>query len=137
MMGYDTGTRYQETAVMTSSPERLIPLMYDHLLVNLKRGGLCIRSGDIEGKFKALGKASDIVTELIAALDFEQGGELATRLASLYGFWAREISISGRELDVDRLGRVTEMVDSLRDGWEEAVRQVETGDLPAAPIGSA
>jgi len=123
---------YREAEVLSSSPERLIPLLYEHLLVNLKRGGRCIRKGDIDGKFHHLSKAADIVAELIGALDFEAGGEIALRLGSLYAFWAKEISIAARALEADRLDAIVELVDSLRASWVEAVRVVE-GAADASP----
>lgn len=125
MYGPRDGARYQEADILSSSPEQLVPLLYEHLLVNLRRGSLQIRRGDVEGKFESLGKASDILFELIAALDREAGGEIAQRLASLYGFWAGEITQAGHNLDAGRVDRVATMVDDLRESWVEAVRTVE------------
>lgn len=129
-MSYSSTTSaYRETAVMSSSAERLVPVLYEQLLVNLRRGTVRVRNGDVEGKYQSLVTASDIVAELLAALDFDAGGELATRLAALYGFWLREISSAGRELDPKRLEGVSEMVASLLEAWEEAARLVETGEV--------
>ena len=128
---------YQENAILSTSPERLVPLLYDHLLINIKRGGMFIRRGDIEGKYKTLRKASDIVSELLSTLDFDVGGELASRLGSLYGFWGKEISSAGRLLDEARLDRVAEMVSSLRESWQEAARIVESGEGAVSPGGPA
>ncbi|MFQ5537732.1 MAG: flagellar export chaperone FliS [Gemmatimonadota bacterium] len=140
MYGPQERNAYKEAEILASSPERLIPILYEHLLVNLRRGSLFIRKKDIEGKFSALAKASDIVYELIASLDHEAGGELARSLGSLYGFWIKEISAAGRELDADRLDRVAEMVSSLHESWIEAVGRVEgSGSSPgsASPPGVA
>ena len=129
----DRTSRYRETEVLSSSPERLIPLLYEQLLACLKRGSLCIERDDVEGRYKALGKASDIVIELISALDFEQGGDIAKRLASLYGFWAKEISEAGRADDTNRIDRVAEMVASLHESWIAAVRVIESGGEEVRP----
>ena len=137
MSGYNSQMTYQENMVLSTSPERLVPLLYDHLLINIKRGSMFIRKGDIERKYESLRKASDIVSELLSTLDFDAGGELATRLASLYGFWGKEISIAGRLLDGARLDRVAEMVASLREAWAEAARIVESGEGAASPEGPA
>lgn len=127
-MTYNRQTQtYRETEVLGASPARLIPLMYQNLLVNLKRGAVHIRNGDINGKFEALSTAQDIVYELLSALDFEQGGEIAPRLASLYAFWVKEISEAGRQLQPDRLERVAGMVASIHESWAEAVRVTEGG----------
>ena len=118
---------YREAEVLGVTPQRLVPLMYQNLLVNLKRGSMRIRQGDIEGKHEALSVALDLMYELLAALDFEQGGEIARRLASLYSFWVREISEAGRSMQADRIDKVSEMVQSLQESWDEAARQVEVG----------
>ena len=119
---------YLETEVLSSSPERLVPILYEHLLVRLTRGMICMRKDDIEGKFDNLARAADIVSELLSALDFDAGGELATRLAALYGFWIREISAAGREMSPTRLEGVASMVASLIEAWEQAARLVESGE---------
>lgn len=128
-------TAYRDTEVLSSSPERLIPLMYERLLVSLKRGTLCIRNNDMDGKFENLQRAQDLVYELMGSLDFDRGGDIARRLASLYTFWAREISEAGRTLNENRLARVTGMVAELHESWKEAVRVVE-GDVRAAAGGT-
>ena len=133
MSGLNSQMAYQENAVLSTSPERLVPLLYDHLLINIKRGSMFIGKENIEGKYESLQKASDIVAELLSTLDFDAGGELANRLASLYSFWANEISSAGRLLDRPRLDRVAEMVASLRESWGEAARIVESKQSAASP----
>lgn len=129
-------TAYRETEVLSSSPERLIPLMYEKLLVSLKRGALCIERGDIEGKYESLGRAQDIVHELLGSLDYEQGGDIARRLASLYVFWAKEVSEASRRLQPARISKVAEMVSDLHESWVEAVRSVERGGSEPGAAGS-
>lgn len=111
------GGRYLETQVVSSSPGQLIPLLYQHLLVNLKRAGDQIRAGDKEGKAVSLQKASAIVFELMSALDMERGGEIAMRLASLYAYFTRRISEAGRTLDIGIIDELLELVGSLHESW--------------------
>jgi flagellar protein FliS len=133
----NTTSAYQETEVLSSSPERLVPVLYAHLLVNLKRAAAHIRKGEIEGKFISLTRASDIIAELFAALDFDAGGELASRLSGLYGFWLKELALAGRDLSSERLARVEEMVSSLLEAWEEAARMTEGAALSAGAVGGS
>ena len=130
-------TAYRDTEVLSSTPERLVPLMYEQLLVNLKRGLIRMRDGDVEGKFESLQRAQDILTELLGSLDFERGGEIAGHLSSLYTFWAREISDAGRAQDAPRLTRVTGMVAELHESWVEAVRVLDGEGVPAAAAGGS
>jgi len=129
-------TAYRDTEVLSSSPERLIPLMYEGILVSLRRGRLCMGSGDLEGKFANLQRAQDLICELLGSLDHERGGEIAGRLSSLYAFWVKEISEASRTLDQKRLNRVADMVSELHGSWVEAVRIVETGAPPAVAGGA-
>ncbi|MEQ9401855.1 MAG: flagellar export chaperone FliS [Longimicrobiales bacterium] len=122
---------YTEMEVLGASPERLVPLLYEHLLVNLKRGAMQIRKGDAEGKFDSLGRAADIVCELLASLDFDAEGPLVGQLASLYRFWIQEIGAAGHSMDAPRIDRVAVMVGDLHEAWREALQTVEAKGLVA------
>jgi flagellar protein FliS len=121
MMRQTTGaTAYQEAKVMSSSREQLVVLLYEHLLANLRRAAVQIERKDIEGRWKSLERASDIVFELLSSLDMEAGGELASRLAALYGYFISEISAVGRTLDAGRLESLTALVSTLHKSWSQA-----------------
>lgn len=128
---------YRENAVMAASPEQLVVLLYEHLIINLKRADRQIRARDIAGKAESLTKANDIVLELLASLDFEKGGEIAQRLASLYGFFTQEISQVSRTLDTARIGQIVEMAEELHESWAQAARTVETGKTGGQASGGA
>lgn len=132
MNGYGAPNSYRSTEVLSTSPERLVPLLYEHLLVNLRRGILHIQRENIEGRLESLGRSLDILSELLAALDFERGGEVAPRLASLYAFWTQEISSAGRAMDTQRLEKVAAMVESLGGAWDEACQSLEEAGAPAS-----
>lgn len=120
------GNRYLETQVVSSSPEQLVPLLYQHLLVNLKKAGEQIRNNDIEGKAESLQKASAIVFELMSSLDMEKGGEIAVRLASLYSYFTKRISEVGRTLDGSIIQELVELVGSLHESWLEVSSRQES-----------
>jgi len=118
-------SRYLETQIVSSRPEQLVPLLYQHLLVNLRKAGEQIQEGDIEGKAISLQKASAIVFELMSSLDMEQGGEIAMRLASLYTYFTKRISEVGRTLDEDIIRELIELVGSLHESWLEVATHQE------------
>jgi flagellar secretion chaperone FliS len=118
---------YQENRVASSSPEQLVALLYEHLLVSLKRAAKQIQAREVEEKARSVEKATSILHELLASLDFETGGEIAPRLASLYSFFLREVAEASRSLDAARLEPLIEMVASLHESWLEAVRTVALG----------
>lgn len=128
-----SSSAYRGAEVRGSSPGRLVPVLYEHLLVGLERAIERMRRGDIEGKFESLAKASDVVSELVASLDFDADGHLATRLTALYGFWLDEISTAGRTLDTKRVQRVAAMVRSLLESWPRVAIVVPGGDRGLEP----
>lgn len=123
---------YRNTAILGSAPGQLIPLLYEHLLVSLKQAQRQIESGDIEGKAQSVIRAREIVHELLSSLDMEAGGELSSRLASLYLFFSREIATASRELDAGRLEPISEMVASLHESWVKALASLSNDDVSQA-----
>lgn len=122
-MSYDQNvTRYRQNSVLSTSREELVPLLYEHLLINLRRASKQIACKDIEGKALSVEKASAILYELLGSLDFEVGGELASRLASLYTYFLKELDEASRLLQSQRLGPIIEMVSSLHESWSEAAK---------------
>jgi flagellar secretion chaperone FliS len=115
---------YLEADVMSRQKEWLVPLLYEHLLSNLRRARAQIEAGDIEGKATSVERASAIVMELLGSLDTEKGGEIAERLGSLYGFFAGEILTASRTLDVARLDRVLAMISELHASWVAAAESL-------------
>jgi len=124
-MSYDqTANTYKESSILGSRREQLVPLLYQHLLVNLRRAAKQMSAGDIEGKAASVEKATAILYELLGSLDFEAGEELASRLASLYSYFLKELAEASRTLDADRLNPIIEMISSLHESWVEAARIV-------------
>jgi len=124
MYGQGRPTAYQDNEVLTASRERLVLLLYEGLLRNLRRADKQIGAGDIEGKSQSLQQASAIVYELLGSLDMEAGGEIASHLSGLYGYFAGEILEVGRTLDRKRLSALVGMITNLHSAWVEAARQV-------------
>ncbi len=132
-MGYDrTLFAYQEAAVLSRTREQLVPLLYEHLLVSLRRAARHMETGEIEAKAEEVQKATDIICELLSSLDFEAGGDIAPRLASLYTYFLRELGEASRSLDPHRLSPLIEMVATLQESWAEAARRVAAGEAEAA-----
>lgn len=130
-------TAYRQNSVLSTSPEQLVVLLYEHLIINLKKADRQIRTKDFQGKAESLTRANDIVLELLASLDFEKGGEISSRLASLYDFFTKEIARVSRTLDTARLGQLVDMAQELHQSWVEAARIVEGERRPSAPRGDA
>lgn len=115
---------------MSRSPEWLVILLYEHLLSHLRKAKVQMGNRDIEGKGASLEKASSIVVELLATLNTEKGGEVATRLAALYAYFADEILRISLRSDMVSLDKLIAMVADLHESWMTIVKEqlVSTAD---------
>jgi flagellar protein FliS len=118
----DTLARYRKIKVATSRPEALVTILYEGAIRSLMLA-LDVRSDDFDSyRVNAL-KASSIILELIASLNFEKGGEIAVLLHGLYSFMLGEIFAASTERDDDRVRSVIDLLVPLKDTWNEAVKK--------------
>src|SRR5690242_5261068 len=76
-----------ETGVESASPQRLIIMLYDGALKCVVAAKAAMARNDIAGKGAALSKAISIIDEgLRAALNVQDGGEIAQNLMALYEY---------------------------------------------------
>jgi|GEM_PF-879317 len=118
---------YRSNDVFTRSPESLVVLLYQRLLVELRRAHRQIDEGDVEGKAQSLSRSTSILFELMASLNHDKGGELSGRLSALYSYVIREIQEVDRTLDQDRLDRLVELLTPLHDAWVQAAEATAAG----------
>jgi flagellar protein FliS len=93
--------QYQQQSVTSSSPQQLVVKLYDI-------GIAACHAGDRK-------RVRSVLVELIGSLNFQDGGDIATRLHGLYEFCLNE---SGEgDLDV-----VCDLLVNLRDAWKEVAK---------------
>jgi flagellar protein FliS len=128
-VAYTNGlTAYRETRVKTASQGQLIIMLYDEAIKHLDRGLELLSTntvkknpGSIEQINKAVLKAQEIITELTVSLDFEQGGDIARNLFSLYTWFNKELLEANIKQDIKRITVIRNMVNELRSAWGEIV----------------
>lgn len=129
-------SHYREADFLNRPKEWLVPLVYEHIVASLTRARVQIQKGDIEGKATSLNKASELIHELLASVDREQGGDLAERLISIYVFLAAEIITISRSLDANHLQRLIVIVTELHEAWVQAAEQVAPRGRAASLAGA-
>ena len=75
--------------------------------------------GEIRDKANAIKKAIDIVVRLQAALDFEKGGAIATRLDDLYTFCTNRLAMANALNDTAMIDEVYKVIAELKLGWSQ------------------
>lgn len=119
-------TSYREMELQSASPERLVVFVFEQLVVNLERARIAMERNDLELRVTALRRARGLVSELLATLDFEKGGAIATQLADLYQYMLYELVDIGQRGDIVTLRKLVNIASNLRDGFADAASQVGT-----------
>jgi len=121
---------YQNSDVETADRGKLLLMVYDHSIKWCSKAIDAINSNQIEARTKAIFKVQDGITELMCSLDFERGGEIANQLRNLYDFYNRHLSEANIKNDVKKVEEVQEMLQSLRNAWDECILEVRrTGSV--------
>jgi flagellar protein FliS len=120
---------YKETRIKTASQGQLIIMLYgeavrqlDLALDLLELSGSGKKDpGRIEKISKAVVKTQEIIAELMVSLDFEQGGDIAKNLFSLYTWFNHELMEANINQDIKRISGVRILIEELRGAWQRIV----------------
>ena len=126
--------QYQQTQVTTSSPERILLMLYDGAINFTRIAMEKATSGERGERGKYVSKAQAIVAELMNTLDHETGGVVAMRLEQLYLYVINEYVNANVNNSVKSLENTLKILSILRDTWAEAFEIVRK-EREAAPRG--
>jgi flagellar protein FliS len=119
-MATDHYKHYQATAVTQADPVKLVEMMYEGAIRFMRIAQHCISQGDMEGAHNGIIRAYAIVAELMATLDFEQGGEIAARLEQCYDYVLHLLKEANIKKDATLLKQAQEMIEPLLESWRDA-----------------
>ncbi|WP_148229419.1 flagellar export chaperone FliS [Carnobacterium sp. 17-4] len=110
---------YKENQILNASPKKLIVLLYEGCIKNLKLAEIHITEKNIEKTNQVLIKAQDILAELMNTLDFEKGGEVAENLYRMYEYLTSELVKANISKNIEDVQRSRKLIEELRDTWIE------------------
>lgn len=119
-MATDHYKHYQATAVTQADPLKLVEMMYEGAIRFMRIGQHCISQGDMEGAHNGILRAYAIVAELMATLDFEQGGEIAARLEQCYDYVLHLLKEANIKKDPALLKQAQQIIEPLLESWRDA-----------------
>lgn len=109
-----------ETQVDTANPHQLVLMLFDGALSAIASAALHMQAKKTQLKGESIGKAINIIDGgLKACLDYEAGGELATRLGALYEYMCLRLLHANLHNDEGALDEVTRLLKELKSGWQE------------------
>ncbi len=110
---------YRESSILTAPPERLVVMLYDGARRFLHQAALAMREERHTESDDRLRRAEMIIEELLATLNLEAGGEIASNLQGLYVFFLRHLSEGRGERDATKLDWVNAQLGELRESWAQ------------------
>lgn len=117
---------YQKTNISTASQGRLVVLLYEGALKNMKAAenlfeNDTIKAKNIEQFGNYIQKTQAIITELQVSLNMEKGADIARNLMALYVYFNEELVSVNINHDRQKLTSVIKMMNDLLISWRQIV----------------
>ena len=116
--------RYATAQRETASPERLMVLLFEAALRNIRTGAQALETGRGPGASASLAKASDIVVELHATLDHSRAPELCDRLSAVYRFVCLRLSTAALSRDARAAREAERVFAPIAEAFAAAVQKI-------------
>ena len=123
---------YRRTQNETASKERLMVLLFETALRHIRASATAFDEKRFAEALASCGRASDIVSELLATLRRDQAPELCDQLADLYAFVLSRLLRATTARSSAPLKEAERVFEPIALGFAEAVRQLES---QGAPVG--
>ncbi|RDU57833.1 flagellar export chaperone FliS [Helicobacter sp. MIT 99-5507] len=110
---------YQQTHSKIESQPKLIEMLYEGILRFSSLAKRGIEIGDIEKKIYYINRTTDIFTELLNVLDYENGGDVAHYLTGLYMQQIKFLTQANVENNTEKIDIVIKVTRGLLEAWRE------------------
>ena len=119
--------RYAQSQRETASPERLMVLLFQAALRNIRSGAAHLASARFAEGTRALLKAADIVVELRATLDRPKAPQLCDQLGEVYHFVCTRLNSAALSRDVRAAREAERVFAPVAEAFEAAVASLQQG----------
>lgn len=120
---------YRKTAVNSASPLQLVVMLYDGALRHLHAGCVAMESKNYFEQNASFTKAQKVLSELMACLDMQKGGEVAHQLMALYTYCYNQIVEANIEDDPAKVRNCEHVLRELRESWVKLESDWRAGKL--------
>lgn len=121
---------YKEISINTSSPTKLVVMLYQGAVKFLREAADDIRRQDYVHKRQSIDRAVAIVNYLQVTLDTEKGQEIAHELNRLYTYMTEKIFEGSTKLDCAPIEEVIKLLETLLSGWEQIALKDQEHAVP-------
>jgi flagellar protein FliS len=121
------------TTVESASPHKLVLMLYDALLKQLRIAKLHMERRETAYKGAAISKAISFIDQgLRLGLDLERGGSIASQLLALYDYSTARLLHANLHNDTAAIDEVIRLFEPIRGAWA-AINPDAQPPGPAAP----
>ena len=122
-----------DTTVESASPHKLVLMLYDAVLKQVRVSKVHMEKKEIALKAAAISRAIRLIDQgLRLNLDLEKGGDIAAQLLALYDYSEQRLFHANLHNDVAALDEVISLIEPLRSAWSAI-----NPDAPRSPSGVA
>lgn len=125
--------KYKQTQVVSASREKLLLMMYEGAIKFTKMAIKATEEKNVLDRCNSIGRVYDIVTELNNTLDHNVGGEIAKNLEQLYMYITDQLTQANLKAEVEPLRNSLKILETLYDGWVNAVEKMKKEEANKSP----
>lgn len=130
------GDVYLKNKVEGMNNDELILFIYQEMLKVLNQTLYYFEKNDIEKRVSAINKGIEVINALISILNFDNGGEIAVRLRSLYFYSIKKLTTANFDKDPKPVNEVLTIFKNLHAGWAEKIEKDKKNNIGASPLSS-
>ena len=126
--------RYKKTEITTASNGKILLMLYEGAIRFIRHARAAMNDKKIAEKGKYISKTTAIISELMATLDFDKGGQLAVDLENLYVFLIDKLIDCNINNDPQGLDVVEDILKTLYSGWKDVVENPRPDGVPSSRL---
>lgn len=119
-MAINAAAAYQDSRILTASPEELTLMLYDGAIKFCNLGNMAMEKGDLQATNTNLLKAQRIIMEFRTTLNSKYS--VAQDFDVMYEYIHRRLIEANLKKDRVILDEATDLIRDMRDTWKEAMK---------------
>jgi flagellar protein FliS len=128
----DPRSAYREGAARGASGTRLVVLLYEQAIQDLRRAALALEKGDVAARTGHLNHAISVIGHLQATVDRDKGGQVGRNLDRLYCSVRARLLEAQVRASAEIFYEQIAVLLSVREAWIEVDRALSKADSPPA-----
>lgn len=123
------------SGVTDANPHQLVKMLIDGAIGKLSTAKGMMSRGEMSTKGEVISQAVSIITGLQSSLDFDQGGDIAINLDSLYDYMVRRLTKANIDNDIEIVDEVLDLLKQISAAWEGIPQDLRaTAKSPVAAV---